>query len=217
MVFAEAEEQAPQATSGPSSQPKTPQAPPPPPPSVPLASTLVEPFFTRRAKEGLTSHHDMSQERGTLRRFLEVSEDKPVDRYGRGDVSRFLDTPRRLPTTYGKSPKDRHRSLAEIIAEAEAKGASRIGDKTVKRHLSALAVFFRYAMDQGHITRQQREELIADHAFKAPRGAKEQRDAWTSEELRGSRPGWWCRSDGARGAERGPWASVAERPGRSPQ
>jgi len=78
-------------------------APPPPLPSASLVSALVEPFFKRRAEEGRTSHHDVNQERGTLRR---------------------------LPTTYGKSPQGPPPpSLAEIIAEADAKGAPRLGTR----------------------------------------------------------------------------------------
>jgi integrase len=157
---------------------------PQPTPSTPLASSLVEPYFRHRLEHDGVSHHDMNQERSTLRRFMEVCEDRPVDRYGRGDMTRFMDTLRRLPTNYGKSPKDKDRTLADIIAQADAEGAERIAERTVKRHLSALTVFFRYAVDRGHLTNSQREELAGGHRFKASRkSAKAQRDAWTSEEL----------------------------------
>ena len=66
---------------------------------------------------------------------------------------RFVDTLRRLPPTHGKPPpKGRHRSLAEIIAEVDAKGAPGVEDKTVKRHLSALSSFFRYVWTGPHHT-----------------------------------------------------------------
>ncbi|MCG7364205.1 site-specific integrase [Roseomonas sp. ACRSG] len=155
-----------------------------PAPSAPLASSLVEPYFQHRLEHDGLSHHDMGQERSTLRRFMEVCGDRPVDRYGRGDMTRFMDTLRRLPTNYGKSPKDKDRTLADIIAEADTEGAERIAERTVKRHLSALTVFFRYAVDRGHLTNSQRVELAGGHRFKASRkSAKAQRDAWTSEEL----------------------------------
>jgi integrase len=166
---------------------------PKPAPSAPLASILIEPFFLQRGERDRVSHHDISQERSTLRRFLEVCGDRPLDRFTRGDVTAFLDTLRRLPTTYGKSPKDRERPLSDIIAEADAKGSDRVTEKTVKRHLSALSVFFHYAKDRGHLTNAARAELTEDHRFGKPtKGAKDQRDAWTSEELTAlfSSPAW---------------------------
>ena len=51
------------------------------PPSPPPGS---KPSSSSEGKDGQTSHHDMIQECGTLRRFLEFSGDKPVDRYERG-------------------------------------------------------------------------------------------------------------------------------------
>jgi integrase len=161
-----------------------PPPPPPPPPTTPLASALVEPHFQQRAQRDRVAHHDMGQERGTLRRFLEVCGDRPVDQYSRGDVTTFLDTLRRLPTGYGKSPKDKNRPLAAIIAEADAKDAERLQDKTVKRHLSALSVFLHFSKDRGHLSNVARADLTDDHRFRAQRSAKVQRDAWTSEDLR---------------------------------
>ncbi len=149
----------------------------------PTVSSLVEPFFTYREGVKGATHQVMAQERGTLRRFIEVAEDRPVDAYGRGDITHFLNTLRRLPGNYGKSPKDKERLLAEIISQADATGAKRISDKTVKRHLSALSQFFKFAMDQGYISNALRGELVEDHVFKEAKRARNQREAWTPEEL----------------------------------
>jgi integrase len=151
--------------------------------SKPLASTLIEPHFAKRATTAGISGHTINQERTTLRMFLEVAGDLPVDTYNRGHVSTFLDTMRRMPATYGRSPKDRNRTVADLIAEADEKDAPRLADKTVKRHLSAVSTFWETVRDAGHITVSQRAELVSDHRFRAPKGAREQREAWTSEEL----------------------------------
>jgi hypothetical protein len=173
----------PAEASPPQSHPPYPTAPEVPPSTKPLASALVEPFFEKRTKRDKATHQVMNQDRGTLRRFLEVCRDRAVDAYDRGDINGFLDTLRGLPKTYGKSPGDKDRSLADIIAEADAKGAERLTDKTVKRHLSALSQFFRFAMDEGHISNAYRAALVENHRFRAERGARDQRDQWTPDEL----------------------------------
>ncbi|WP_372624138.1 hypothetical protein [Falsiroseomonas sp.] len=151
---------------------------------APLGSALVEPFFVHRETIGDISHHDMSQERTTLRLFLEVCGDKPADAYTRSDVTRFLNTMRRMPVHYGKSQKDKGRAVVDIIAEADAKESKRLSDKTVKRHHTALSQFFRCAMDEGHIAVAQHGELVGKHRFREERKARDQRDTWTPEELR---------------------------------
>ena len=138
-------------------------APPRPEPPKPLVSELAElperskerwaPFFKWRAVKKDIREGTMVNERRTLRRFREVCGDRPVDGYGRGDVTRFLDTLRRLPATYGRSRRrDHDRPFAEIIAGADAKGAERLKDKTVKKHLSVLSQFFKFARDEGHLS-----------------------------------------------------------------
>lgn len=157
---------------------------PPTPPSKPLASMLVERSLQHRQEVKRTKEHMIGQERGTLIRFIEVAGDKPVDAYGRSDVSKFLATMRRLPANYGKSPKDKQRTVAELISQADAGGAPRLKEPTLRRHISALSVFFGFARDEGHISAVQRQELVDDHSFTAKGAARTQRDAWTEEELR---------------------------------
>ena len=175
--------------SKPSASPTPNAAAPPSPPDTPRprakppSSALFEPFMVRRETIDRATHQVMGQERGTLRRFVEVCGDRPVNEYGRGDMIGFIDTLRRLPNTYGKSPKDKNRPLAEIIAEADATEAERLTDKTVKRHLSALSQFFQFAVDAGHITVTARNELVGNHRFRAGHAARDQRDEWTVPDL----------------------------------
>jgi integrase len=176
------EQKAPSPVPVPTPEPATASEPPAAPPK-PKLSELVEPYFARRETLDRTTHQVMNQESGTITRFKEICGDRPVDAYSRGDISTFLDTLRRLPTTYGKSPKDKDRSLADIIEEADVKGAERLTDKTVKRHLSALSQFFQYAVDLGHLANSAKGDLVENHRFRLDRGARDQRDAWTSGDL----------------------------------
>jgi hypothetical protein len=150
----------------------------------PLASSMLEDHFTRRLAMGSMLQSVVNQERTTMRYFMEVCGDRAVDGYQRGDVTTFLNALRKLPPTYGRSPKDKERSIEQAIADADAAASERLTERTVKRHLSALTQFFRYAMDQGHITNAERVGLVEDHRFGKPaKAAKEQRDLWTPEEL----------------------------------
>jgi integrase len=150
----------------------------------PLASTLIEPHFTKRSKTAGVSGQTINQERTTLRMFLEVAGDLPVDTYDRGHISAFLDTMRRMPATYGRSPKDKDRTVADLIAEADQKDAPRLSEKTVKRHLSAVSTFWETVRDAGHISTAQRQDLVSEHRFRVAKAARVQRDAWTPEELK---------------------------------
>ncbi len=156
----------------------------PEPPAKPTVSALLSAHFKRRETKEKATLQVIGQERGTLRRFVEVCGDRPIDAFNRGDVTRFLETLGKLPATYGKSKADKDRSLEAIIAEADTTGAERLKEKTLKRHLTALTALFRYARDEGHITNAQRSELVDDRRFRIETAAREQRDTWTVEELK---------------------------------
>lgn len=147
------------------------------------ASELVEAFFARRQSIDGATHQVMAQERSTLRRFIEAEGDRPMNAYGRADMTRFIDLLRRLPANYGRSPTDKTATIGDLIARAEATNAPRMKDKTVKRHISALSQFFRFGVDGGHITETERVNLIGQHRFRAQGKANQQRGAWTPEEL----------------------------------
>ncbi len=152
-------------------------------PCKPLLSALVDPFFEHRAKVDGTRAQVMAQEHSTLTRFMEARGNRPVNTYGRGDLTGFLDTMRKMPSSYGRSPKDKSRSLEELIARAEVTKAKRLTEKTLKRHLSALSTFFQYVVDHDHITVTDHTNMLGRHRLKAGAPARAQRDAWTSEEL----------------------------------
>jgi integrase len=153
-------------------------------PDVPLASSLTEPYFVHRRHVDGSINQVINQDRTTIRHFLQVCGDRPVDRYNRGDISKFLETLRRLPSKYGRSPADKGKSIMELIADADASDAPRVAEKTVKRHLAALTQFFQYAVDQGHVKATDHADWLSKHRFKGAGPAKLQRGTWTSDELK---------------------------------
>lgn len=148
----------------------------------PCASELIEPYLKKRAKVRKLRHHTLNQERGTLRRFIEVSGDLPIDEYERRHVAEFLEKLRQLPANYGKSPKDQHLSIAQLIERAERKDSPRLSDKTAKRHLSALSQFFLFAVDAGYLRRTEKADLVAEHSF-CLADPRDGRDQWKPAEL----------------------------------
>jgi integrase len=153
------------------------------PPEAPLFSTLTDAFLAWRERTGVRVH-TIRQDRPILRFFAECAGDKPVTAYSRGDVSAYLDRVRLLPATYGRSPADRDRTMAELIARAERTGEPRLSAKTAKRHLSTLSAFFAFCRDRGLLTKAQCDELVSKHRFGTMRAPRQQRDAWTSDELK---------------------------------
>jgi integrase len=175
----------PEPPSVPPATPFSPASPvPPSPANAPAFSELVADFVAWREKSGVRGH-TLAQDRPTLRFFQELAGDRPVNTYGRGDVTRFLSKIQEFPASYGKSPADHDRSAAEIIARANEANAKRVSAKTAKRHLSVLSRFFKFCVDQGYISMAQATELTVKHEFSGGSGpARNQRDAWTIEELK---------------------------------
>ncbi len=147
-------------------------------------SSLVEAYFVQRETVAGSTHQVMGQDGGTLDKFMEICGDRPVDAYGRADVTHFLDTMRKLPAIHGKSAADRAGTIDDLIARADRTKCDRLSEKTVKRHRSATAQFFQFCVDQGHVTVSAHRDAWDSHRFRAPSvAAKDQRDTWTSAEL----------------------------------
>jgi hypothetical protein len=131
--------------------------------SAELLSSLIEPFFGKRTRDKIRQQ-GMAQERTTLRLFFEILGDRPAQDYRRQDITTFLDALRRLPSTYGKSPKDRELVVEELIARANTTNAPRLTDKTVKRHRVAVPCQTRddRRADSARATEDQ-HELVGNH------------------------------------------------------
>ena len=147
-------------------------------------SSLFDAYFQHRQEVAQATHQVMNQDRGTLGRFAEACGDRPVDAYRRADVTTFLGKLRQLPAVYGRSAADREASFADLVARARVSGCETLSEKTVKRHLSALTQFFGFCVDESHMGAVARMEMLDKHKLRPrAKGAREQRDMWTSEEL----------------------------------
>lgn len=159
-------------------------APVQPAPMVPRFSDLLEAFAEWRKQSGVRGH-TLAQDRPTLRFFQEIAGDKAVSEYQRRDVGDFLTTMQRFPASYGRSPADKDRSAAEIIARGEAAKADRVKPKTARRHLTVLSRFFKFCFDRGYISKTQRDDLTSEQEFARPTEAtRQQRDMWSPDDLK---------------------------------
>lgn len=173
-------------TSGSPASPPTQQSsvdePQPAKSSAPLASSLAAAFGEWGRASGGWRANGESQAITSVGMFLEVCGDRPIDTYTRADGDLFRTTLRKLPTHYRKSPADRAKPLSQIIAEADACNARRIGDKTVKRHFWALSRFFGFLIETGRLP-QDTENPGQGFTFNVRGAARKQRDMWTGAEL----------------------------------
>lgn len=175
--------------------------------ATPLFSELVEPFFNAPLKTLPEAQREaaaatQSQDRATLRLWLELVGDRPVGKYLRADVTTFLERARQLPYNYRKSLADKDLPLEEAIQRAIARQAQkhqhdvesghatgdfqprRLTKKTLKRHTTALSNFFDYCVDRSYISRSSKIDLISGHRLKAKRTEEpDPRDQWSPEDL----------------------------------
>ncbi|MGB5950119.1 MAG: site-specific integrase [Parvibaculum sp.] len=145
-----------------------------------LASELREPFHAWRETLQIQKT-TLKQDRVTMRLFLEIAGDLPVANYTRKHIHDFLATLRQLPSTYGKSPKDKDRTVRELIEAADVKGSTRLADRTVERHCNVIRQFLQFAYDQSEIAKEQLS-IAEGFTFKVA-SARSQRDQWEDDEL----------------------------------
>jgi integrase len=164
----------------------------------PLFQEVAAAFRTEQAITKAWDAQTASQARATYRLFAEVCSDKPVAAYGRADADRFRKQVSLLPYDYSKAVQYRGLTVAQILKRAEAEAATcevtRLNQRTVKRHFSALSALWASALAAGTV----KENIFAGFRFAAAKRTKDQRPMWAGEELKAlfSSPVWTgCKSD----------------------
>lgn len=146
----------------------------------PTIKNLLGNYVSEMSSESWTPRTRTQNER-TLSLFTEFLGDKPIGAVSRTDVSRFVDEVlRKLPRTYGKSPKDHSKRWSELVVENPTHGLS---TKTIGRHLTSLSGLFTWAERRGYIP----QNMNPVKGFKIggkKRRPRDERQAWTPGELR---------------------------------
>lgn len=104
-------------------------------------SSVVEPFLAAMAQKRVKPwpEDDVRKARAAYALFQGFCGDRPLGTYQRSDVYDFYRALAQLPKHHGKSPKDRHKTMRELIASATG---TRLTAKTVEGYASRMVALF---------------------------------------------------------------------------
>ena len=129
-------------------------------------SKFAENVIQQNAKDGHWDEKTQRQARSISNLFVKfMLQDQLVQGLAELDqqrVGKFVDFMRsEVYKHYGKSPKDEHRTIAELRADASARDAKNrgIGGDTLNRHLTFLGQIFRHAAARG-VTSLEKIDLV---------------------------------------------------------
>lgn len=148
----------------------------------PLFSALIDDFIAEKSRT--TEDHkgysagEAGQARTSLKLFLELLGDRPVREFTGADAGKFRDLLLRLPSSHGKSSKNRVDALTAI--KNAARDADTLSMKTVKKHFSRCTQYWKYLKPRGHVD----SIIFEGFQFKGTKSSKKKRDAWSDEDLR---------------------------------
>lgn len=148
--------------------------PPPTPPSEPFSHYAKVHVAERKAGKGLEMHSE-SQLKTRLDLFTRILGDKPINEYKRDEIIRYVQTLEKMPASYGKSPKDAHRSISDIIARPGEKYSK----TTAEKHFEAVKACFETASCHGADVRP---SMFNNLVAKGAQNSK--RKIWESDELK---------------------------------
>jgi integrase len=148
----------------------------------PLFSTLIDDFIAEKSRT--TEDHrgysegEAGQARMSLRLFLELLGDKPVRDYTGADAGKFRSLLLQLPSSHGKSSKNRVDALTAIKQASE--DADTLSMKTVKKHFSRLSQYWKFLRPRGHVDKI----IFEGFEFKGTKSSKTKRDMWSDDDLK---------------------------------
>lgn len=134
------------------------------PMSLPIAEEepLFDPDFMAVADRMLDGKGDKvseemkTQMRGVASLFVEATGVADIRALRQGHVARFIEMLRSLPKSYRKSPKDREKTLTQILADGRNLPADKVGmsEATINRNLGYIGQIVRRARSEGILISQ---------------------------------------------------------------
>jgi len=149
-------------------------------PAGPTLSEVLPNFLDYAQKDKGWRGQTLAQNKTTYRMFEECCGDKPVAAYTKTDLTKFYDLLRALPQLYSKSKEWADLTLEQITEQTKGQDIPRLTMTTVKRHFSALGVFFAHLKRRGEYAG---ENPAYGFEFPTKGRARHRRDMWEGEPL----------------------------------
>lgn len=157
------------------------EPPPAAPASVapvgPTVTELLPDFLQWKATQGNWTAQTGAQTEATIRLLTELVGNKPLPAYTRQDAASVYDDLLKMPSNHGKTKVVEH--ACEAIARAERTKAKTLALKTVKRHFSAYAQLWKWAIPRGEVS----ANIWSGFSFPGTTSTKSKRDVWKDEDL----------------------------------
>jgi integrase len=149
-------------------------------PAGPTLTEVLPNFLDYAQKDKGWRGQTLAQNKATYRMFEECCGDKPVTTYAKTDLTKFYDLLRALPQMYSKSKEWADLTLEQITERTKGQDIPRLSMTTVKRHFSALGVFFAHLKRRGEYAG---ENPAYGFEFPTKGRARHRRDMWEGEPL----------------------------------
>lgn len=145
----------------------------------PAITALIARLMAQKQRQGI-SDQMVTQMTRIFELFAEAARLTDIRELRQAHVAKFVDVLNQLPSTYRKSPKDRDKPLAQILAEASGKSTG-LSATTISRNLDYLGQLLTKAKSEGFANVMQ-----IDLGSLRPRKTKRDRDerpAFTAEDI----------------------------------
>lgn len=150
-------------------------------PSGPLLSDSIERFIREKTELGHWKDRCAIQNQTTLRDFLEIVGDRPIDEITRQTITDFAKKFGKLPPNRSKMPEFKGKSIAEIL---KMEGYEPISPSTLRNNLNRVSSLFKWAKQHHLIDRNPAEYPTCILPKKARQKSKiDAREPFTVEEL----------------------------------
>lgn len=149
-------------------------------PAGPTFTEILPNFLDYAQKDKGWRGQTLAQNKTTYRMFEECCGDKPVAAYTKTDLTKFYDLLRALPQLYSKSKEWANLTLEQITEQTKGQDIPRLTMRTIKRHFSALGVFFTHLKRRGEYVG---ENPAYGFEFPTKGRARHGRDMWEGEPL----------------------------------
>lgn len=151
--------------------------------SAKFIDTIEEYINMRKGNIGIETLEQLDNVKRLFIKFMDNREH--LHEYTRKDAKQFIETLRQLPKTYGKSSKDKDKTLKQIIEEANKKDAEylTISKEVINRHLKNLIKIWNYAISKDELEDIKENRIWENHIFDSLREKTVNKRAFKNEEL----------------------------------